>query len=189
MKPVGYCLAFCLLFPVYSSAGADDRQVVIDAYMRAYQHESYRLELRDTDGGGQSAIVDVQMPDRLHVRSAQGEFIVHPSGTWARQGGTWSKLRENMTPMMAAYRPPTREQAERDIGAVAFVMEETVEGCPSRTYRYQSDSEAFGAGPSGEDVILSICQETGLPIRAQPLNATASLIYDFSTRVDIRPPD
>lgn len=189
MKPAGYCLALCLLSVAFSSARADDRQVVIDAYLRAYQHNSYRLELRNMDGSGQSATVDVQMPDRFHLRSPQGEFIVHPSGTWARQGGAWSKLPTDMTEMMAAYQPPTREQAERDIGAVAFVMEETVEGCRSRTYRYQSDSEAFGAGPSGEDVILSICQDTGLPIRVQPVSATASLIYDFGTQVDIRPPE
>lgn len=171
-----------------TTAQADDRQTVIDAFLKAFESKEYRVILRNIEGTGQEAVVDISLPDKFHMRSTQGEFIVHPSGTWARQGEQWTQLPMDMTSMMQAYQAPSKEQAEASIGAVELVGEEVVEGCPSRTYRYRSDSQEFGSGSQGEDVLLSICEKTGLPIRMKLVGNPGSLYYDFEAAIDIKPP-
>lgn len=183
--PILFLILSCM---VPADARADDRQAVIDAYMKAFKIQNYRVILRNMGDSGQDASVDVEMPDKFHMRSAQGEFIVHPSGTWSRQGGRWMKVPMDMTGIMEAYRAPSQEQAERDIGEVTYVGDETIDGCASRNYRYRSDSADFGTGSRGDEVLLSICGRTGLPIRVKPSSDPASLHYDFDAQVAVRPP-
>lgn len=189
MNRLTFTILLVFALTLVGNARADDRSDVIAAYMKAFQHKTYRLELRNMDGRGGTATVDVMMPDTFHMRSADGEFIVHPKGTWARQGGTWTRLPMDMTGVMQNYRAPTEAQAQRDIGTVVLVGDEMVEGCAARLYRYRSDSQDFGGGRPGQDVLLAVCKATGLPIRVQPVGEASSLIYDFGALIDIQPPE
>lgn len=171
-----------------TAAHAGARDEVIAAFMKAFEASRYRLTVRDLRDEGGEAVIDVILPDRFHLRSPEGEFIVHPDGSWMRRGGAWQRVPMDMSYLIEAYRQPSREEAEASIGEVVLVGEEVVDGCAARTYRYRSDNEAFGSGSRGEEVLLSVCIRTGLPIRMKPTLQPGSLHYDFEADIDIRPP-
>ena len=141
-----------------SIALADAREELIAAFGKAFDHEAYRIEIESPSQGGVDAQVDVQMPDRFHMRSAEGEFIIHPQGTWTKHGGQWMKMPMDMSAMVAAYAQPSREEAEADLAEVERIGEEEVRGCPSTLYRYRNDDGS---------AIAAVCRDTGYPVRIQ----------------------
>lgn len=175
-----------------TAASADPRAEVLDAFSRAMQSTDYRIEIQgDRRGTPFTVNVDVQMPDRFHMRAPEGEFIIHPAGTWSRQNGQWMKLPMDMSGMMKGYKQPTAEEVDADIADVRFAGEETVRGCPSRNYSFRTTGKSLGSR-SGDEMLLSVCTRDGRPIRMQSpgerRGERMDLYYDFDARVDIRPP-
>ena len=162
-------------------AFADARQELISAFGKAFDHEAYRIEVDSPGQRGGQAQIDVQLPDRFHMRSAEGEFIIHPQGTWAKHGGQWMKMPMDMSAMVASYAQPSREEAEAELTEVERIGEEEVRGCHSTLYRYRN---AEGSA------IAAVCGDTGYPVRIQTEGREAvTLYYDFDSAIDIRPPN
>lgn len=175
-------LALAVLgFALPSIALADARQELISAFGKAFDREAYRIELESADLRGGQAQIDVQMPDRFHMRSQEGEFIIHPQGTWANHGGQWMKMPMDMSAMVASYAQPSREEAEAELAEVERIGEEEVRGCTSTLYRYRNNDGS---------AIAAVCRDTGYPVRIQTEGREAvTLYYDFDTVVDIQPPN
>jgi len=170
-----------LALAVPSPALADARAELISAFGKAFDHEAYRIEVDSPGQRGGQAQIDVQLPDRFHMRSAEGEFIIHPQGTWAQQGGQWMRMPMDMSSMVASYAQPSREEAEAELTRVERIGEEEVRGCTSTLYRYTN--------PEGT-AVAAVCRDTGLPVRIQTEGAQpVTLYYDFDTAIDIRPPN
>jgi Ni/Co efflux regulator RcnB len=80
---------------------ADAREEVMQAYEKAMAEESYRVQSRSEHRGRtQQSTIDIQPPDRFHMRSPESEVIVLPGGTWMNQGGQWMKLPMDMSSMI-----------------------------------------------------------------------------------------
>lgn len=182
-------IALCLsvLAPVAARAGA--REELIEALAAAMRRTSYRVEVASETNSSLNAQVDVQLPDRFHLRSANGEFIVHPQGTWVRQAGQWSKLPADLSQTLRGFGPPDPAQAAASIVEVEFLGEEVVAGCRSRNYRYRSKDGQFVSESAGK-MLLSVCQDTGLPVRMQGRQGEDPVVlnYDFDAQLDIQPP-
>ncbi|TXK65681.1 hypothetical protein [Alkalisalibacterium limincola] len=172
-------VALGLILP--SLALADARQELVSAFGKAFDREAYRIEVDSPGQRGGQAQIDVQLPDRFHMRSAEGEFIIHPQGTWAQHGGQWMRMPMDMSSMVAAYAQPSREEAEAELTQVERIGEEQVRGCASTLYRYRN---------SEGTAVAAVCRETGLPVRIQTEGGEpVTLYYDFDTAIDIRPPN
>lgn len=164
-----------------SLAVADARQELISAFGKAFDQESYRIEVDSPGQRGGQAQIDVQLPDRFHMRSAEGEFIIHPQGTWARHGNQWMRMPMDMSAMVASYAQPSREEAEAKLADVERIGDEEVRGCASTLYRYRSDEGT---------AVAAVCRDTGYPVRIQTEGREAvTLYYDFDVAIDIRPPN
>lgn len=168
-------------------AMADPRQELIDAFSKVSEHDGFRIEVdaRGAGGGTPPTRVDVQPPDRFHMRSAEGEFIVHPAGTWVRQAGQWMRMPMDMSGLMAEFSQPGREEAEEKIGEVELVGREDVRGCDSKVYRYRGVEDG-----RPQESTVAVCQRDGLPIRVQNQEGAeqVTLYFDFHTPIDIQPP-
>lgn len=175
-------LALCVIaLALPSLALADARQELISAFGKAFDREAYRIEVDSPGQRGGQAQIDVQLPDRFHMRSEEGEFIIHPQGTWAKHGGQWMKMPMDMSAMVASYAQPSREEAEAQLTEVERVGEEEVRGCASTLYRYRNEDGT---------AIAAVCRATGYPTRIQTEGREAvTLYYDFDTAIDIRPPN
>jgi hypothetical protein len=176
LAPILMCLAAC------ATAQADARDELVSAFGKAFERESYRIEVESAGSRGGRATIDFQLPDRFHMRSDEGEFIIHPRGTWARYGGQWTKVPMDMSAMVSSYAQPTREEAERKLGDVTRVGEEDVRGCPSILYRYRTEEG---------DAVAAVCRRSGFPVRIQTEGGgePVTLYYDFDARIDIQPPN
>lgn len=184
-----WSIALCLLVLAPAVAWAGAREEVIAALVAAMQRSSYRVQVASETNPSLNVEVDVQLPDRFHLRSAQGEFIVHPQGTWSLQNGQWTKLPADLSQTMRGFGTPDPAQAEASIAEAEFVGEEVVAGCPSRTYRFRSKDGQFAAQSDGV-MLLSVCRDTGLPLRMQGRQGEDPVVlnYDFDAELDIHPP-
>ena len=83
-------LTIALALAVAGPAQADPRADVMSAFEKAMAQTSYRAQ-STTDVGGQpqTSTIDVQTPDRFHMRGPGSEVIVLPAGSWMNQGGQW----------------------------------------------------------------------------------------------------
>jgi hypothetical protein len=168
-------------FALPSIAFADARQELISAFGKAFDRDTYRIEVDSPGQRGGQAQIDVQMPDRFHMRSEEGEFIIHPQGTWANHGGQWMRMPMDMSAMVSSYAQPSRAEAEAKVTEVERIGEEEVRGCTSTLYRYRNEEGV---------AVAAVCRDTGYPVRIQTEGRDAvTLYYVFDAAIDIQPPN
>jgi len=185
-------LLVALLLPMSSAALADARKEVETAFRKVLNDKSYVATITTTDKRRNVTVrMMVELPDRFHMKTDETEIIVLPEGTWMNAAGQWMRSPVNMSQMIASYSADAMEKGIDAIGQVEYIGEETVEGCASKNYRYSQSGEFMGMRSSG-DVLLSICQSNGKPIRivsSQKGKAdAATIVYDWDAPVNIRPP-
>ncbi len=188
---------FCLMAGVAgltspSFAHADARADVIAAFRAAMADGTYRMNIVvDNKRGPISTQMDVQMPNRFHMKAAEAEFIVVPEGTWINAGGRWMKVPVDMSERMQGFRIEDMEKASSSIPDVELVGTEAVDGCESSIYRYAATTNVAGRS-SEDDVELAICTTSGKPIRVRTTpkkkGEAVTIRYDFDAAIDIRPP-
>ena len=173
-------------------AQADAKADVIAAFRSAMADGTYRMNIVvDNKRGPISTQMDVQMPNRFHMKAAEVEFIVVPEGTWINAGGRWMKVPVDMSERMQGFRIEDMEKASSGIPDVELVGTEDVDGCESSVYRYVATTSVAGRS-SEDDVELAICTATGKPIRVRTTpkrkGESVAISYDFDAHIDIRPP-
>jgi hypothetical protein len=173
-------------------ARADARAEVTAAFQSAMQAQSYRLHIEIANRRGPiRSQMDVQLPDRFHMRADEAEFIVVPEGTWINAAGRWMKIPVDMSAQLRGYRLQDIGEASAKLESIEKVGSETVDGCESTLYRYATTS-SFAGRRSDDDVELAVCEASGKPIRLRstPKKKGDEVVirYDFDAAIDIAPP-
>ena len=84
-----------------SQALADARGDVLAAFEAAMAKQAYRaVSVSEHKGKPFESEIQVQLPGSFHIKSAESEVIVLPSGTWMNAGGQWMKLPMDMSKMI-----------------------------------------------------------------------------------------
>lgn len=172
---------------------ADPRDEVIAAFRNAIADTTYRMQI-EVDGkrGGTRSQIDVQMPDRFHMKSDEVEFITIPGGTWINAGGRWMKVPVDMSKQIQGYQFDKMDDALDAIQDVQSLGSEAVNGCESRLYRYEATSN-FAGRSSDDELELAVCDTTGKPIRLRSTpkgrGDPVTISYDFDADIDIGPPN
>lgn len=188
--PVSISLALGL---IASSAHADPRDEVIAAFRNAVSDTTYRMQIEVANSRGPvRSQIDVQMPDRFHMKAEEVEFITIPGGTWINAGGRWMKVPVDMSKQIQGYQLDKMDESMASISNVESLGNETVNGCKSQLYRYEASSN-FAGRKSDDELELAVCETTGKPIRLRSTpkgrGEPVTISYDFDAEIDIRPPN
>lgn len=175
------------------AAHADARDDVAAAFGRVMEEGSYRMSMTaDTRRGEVRTTMDVQWPDRFHMKHDGGEFIVLPSGTWMNAGGQWMKVPMNMSQVIQGYSKDAFKKGVDALQEVTLLGEETVQGCASKRYAYSARGEFMGVKSDSQTEVW-ICGDNGLPVqmvsRERGKKDTVTIVYDWDTPIDIRAPN
>jgi hypothetical protein len=173
-------------------AQADARAEVTAAFQAAMQASSYRLQIVvENKRGPIRSQMDVQLPDRFHMKADEAEFIIIPGGTWINAGGRWMKVPVDMSKQMQGYRLQDVGEASAKIEQIEKVGSEDIAGCVSSIYRYSTTS-TFAGRSSDDEVELAVCDASGKPIRLRstPKSKGDAVVihYDFDAVIDITAP-
>ena len=192
MKHSTIALALCAVF-ASGAAQADPRAEVMAAFEKMMDDGSYHMRMSaDTRNGVVSNEMQVQLPDRFHMKNEGGEFIVLPSGTWMNAGGQWMKMPMNMSQMIAGYSTEAMEKGMAAIQDVQYLGEESVEGCDSKHYSYNARGEFMGIKSDSQTEVW-VCGDNGLPVRMvsseRGKDDKVTITYDWDKPVDIRAPN
>ncbi|MGQ0799121.1 MAG: hypothetical protein ACT4NL_03285 [Pseudomarimonas sp.] len=171
---------------------ADARDEVVAAFRAAMSEDSYRMHLEVANKRGPVLTqIDVQLPNRFHIRSSEIDFISIANVSYINAGGTWTQVPVDMSSQLQGFRITDLEQAASALTNVETGPEEVVKGCKSRLYRYQTSSTVAGRS-SQDQAELAICQTNGLPVRLRSAPTTkgeaVTIHYDYDAKVDIRAP-
>lgn len=178
---------------VASPVLADARADVMQAYEKAMAQDAYRVQMT-SEHRGQSTktTVDVQPPDRFHMRSPETEVIVLPGATWMNNAGQWMKLPMDMSSMIRGMTLTAMRDGANAMQDVQRIGSEAVNGCESTAYSYRAQGEAMGIKAEA-DVTMWVCDATGLPVRmisSDTKSKTRTVLdYDYESAIDIRPPN
>lgn len=186
-------LALALCAGLATSAHAEPRDDLIAAFGKAAELTRYRLDIEvENKRGPIRSRMDVQLPNRFHMKTDEAEFISIPEGTWISAAGRWMRVPMDMSKQLQGYRlEDARKQAEGELGEVVKLGSAEVGGCQSERYRYTT-STRYGGREREDDVEVAICTRTGLPIELRSVprrkGETVVIRYDFEAEVNIRPP-
>lgn len=183
--------AFALLLAAAAPAVADDRADLVAAFGKGFAKGSFRAEMQVMVGGKpMTTHTDVQWPDRYHMRTPDMEVIILPQGTWMNPGGSgqWIPAPMDMSAMIKGFSKQGLDDNLASIKDVQKVGSAEVAGCPSTLYRYRTVAEIMGTTREA-NAEVAVCDTTGLVVRVVTGDKDpVTVLYDFETPIDIRPP-
>lgn len=192
MKSTSLVLLLCGAC-IAAPASADPRAEVVAAFDAAIAKQAYHVTMTSqVRGKPYETHTAVQLPASFHMRTPDSETVILPGGSWMRTGGDdWMRLPMDMSNMVKNITFQAMKDGERYVQDVTAEGEETIDGCASKNYRYRTEGKVMGF-KAKSTVDLSVCQDTGLPIRVISTDAKGKnrteLRYDFDTPVEIRAP-
>lgn len=191
MKPAA-SVALLLASLVSTRASADPRDEVIAAFNAALAKQAYHVTtITQVRGKDYESHAAVQLPGSFHMTTPDSETIVMPRGSWMKMDGEWMKLPMDMSKMVQNLTFEAMKNGERFVQDVEATGSETIGGCAAQNYRYRTEGKVMGF-KADSTVDLSVCGDTGLPVRLISTDAKGKsrteLRYDFDTPVEIRAP-
>lgn len=190
---IGILAGSLMALAVSAPAWADARADVMQAFEKAMAEDGYRVRMAGEAGGkAHQSTLDMQPPDRFHLRSPESEVIVLPGATWMNAAGQWMKLPMDMSGMIRSMTLSAVRDAADTMQDVQKTGSESVNGCESGVYTYRAKGEALGF-KADADVTVWICESNGLPVRVISLDAARKartvLDYDYDTEIRIQAPN
>ena len=191
MKPAA-CAVLLFASLAATQAHADPRDEVIAAFNAALAKETYHVTtITQVRGKDYESHAAVQLPGSFHMTTPDSETIVMPRGSWMKMDGNWMKLPMDMSKMVQNLTFEAMKNGEQYVQDVEATGSETVDGCAAKNYRYRTEGKVMGF-KANSLVDLSVCQDTGLPVRLISTDAKgksrSELRYDFVTPVEIHAP-
>lgn len=194
LHPITRALMFGGLFGIAAPnlVHADPREEVIAAYRAAMAEDSYRMRIEVANARGPVITqIDVQLPNRFHIRSSEVEFISIANVAYIQAAGRWTQVPVDMSGQLQGFRITDLEQAAKALTDVELLPDESVNGCISKRYRYQTTS-TVGGRSSQDEAELAVCATSGLPVRLhnspKAKGEAVTIHYDYDAKVDIRAP-
>lgn len=188
-KILPWCLAVVISF-VAPSAWADASQELKVALNKLVDQTEYRLNV--TVSGQPETVVDVQLPNKLHIKNAQMEMVMINDAVWMNMAGQWMAVPKQATGnvnLMEKYDPEAVRKTFHNISDLSVVGNEQVKGCESTLYQYKT-TEVQQGKEYVTDSVTAVCGATGLPVRmnttSQGMQSTVH--YDFDADINIQAP-
>lgn len=162
------------------NCGAGDvKSGVLAASAAQSSADSYRVSGKVTTQTVLEAVMEIQKPDRIHVKAGDLEFIAIGSTTWQRAGGTW---REAPNVDVASLVGGMGQLDQELITTASFTntsaSQTVVDGAPAIEFAYHESIP----GELEADVHLWVDPATCRPIRnvAQSTASSRSATYDVT---------
>ncbi len=173
-------------------AAADPKAVLAESFSKAFSRGSFRAEVTTQVSGKPYATrMDVQWPNRFHMKTPDTEMIILPGATWMNAGGQWMNMPMDMSQMIDGFSKQSIDQGLASIEQVTEVGTAEVNGCSSTLYSYTSSGKFMGV-ESDSNAEVAICSNTGYPVRLisrdRSGNEQATVLYDFEADIDIQAP-
>jgi len=170
------------------SVTADPRSELVDAFQKAMADGSYRMNIQSS--AGPDTMLEVQLPDRFHMKNPQSEMVMLPGGTWINAGGRWMKVPMDMSRITQGYTEQAMKEGINALQDVQYLGEESVDGCSSRHYSYAVRGNFMGVS-ANSDAQAWVCGDSGMPIKVVSTDKgnTVTISYDFDAAVNIQAPD
>lgn len=174
------------------NAVAGPREDLIAAFGKAMAGGSYTAEvIAKVKGADYPTRMQVQWPDRYHMKTPDTEMVILPGATWMNAGGQWMKMPMDMSKMIQGYSKQAMDEGVAGIGEVSVTGSETINGCESTLYSYTATGKFMGVENSSQAEV-AVCGSSGLPVRmitGKPGDADRVVVnYDFAAEVSIQAP-
>lgn len=188
-KMLSLCLAVVFSF-VSLPVWADASQELKAALNKLVDQTEYRLNV--TVSGQPDTVVDVQLPNKLHIKNAQMEMVMINDAVWMNMAGQWMAVPKQATGnvnLMEKYDPEAVRKTFHNISDLTVVGNEQIKGCDAKVYQYKAKEVQQGK-EYVTDSVTAVCQDTGLPVR---MNTTSegmqsTVHYDFDAKINIQAP-
>lgn len=171
---------------------ADARQEVVDAFTKAFSRGEY-IAVITTDVKGRPYVMRMQVewPNKFHMKNPDTEMVILPQGTWMNAAGRWMKVPMDMSKMIEGYSKEAVDQGLQGMVDVRETGSEDINGCTAKVYQYTATGQFMGV-KNKSDVEVAVCGDSGYPVRLKTLEKgsgeAVSISYDFDANVDIRAP-
>lgn len=188
-KMLPWCAAIVCSF-LSTAVLADASQDLKAALNKLVDQSEYRLNV---DVKGQpSTVVDLQLPNKLHIKNPQMEMIMINDSVWMKMAGQWMAVPAQATGnvnLMEKYDPEAVRETFHNISDLTVVGQEQIKGCETTLYQYKT-TEVQQGKEYVTDSVTAVCGATGLPVRMQTSsNGTQSTVhYDFDADINIQAP-
>ncbi len=129
------------------------------------------------------------LPDRLHVRTPNLEFIVLPDGAWTQALGIWVPTDPALLPV-TAFDPSGMRRAIASIRDVQHEGFAEMKTCTADVYRFHAAGQLPGAQAGGA-MKLWKCRSDGRPARVEATDTRGNritMVFDWSQPVSISAP-
>lgn len=172
-------------------AGVRAELIGLWSKMLASKDLAYRAHMVTTDKKGRQYATDmeVQWPNRFHMKNPDSEMIILPQGTWMKAGGDWMKMPMDMSKMIQQYTPEATKAGMDGIQTVTYLGEAEVNGKACKQYQYAFDSKVGGIRSTGTAKI-SLEALTGYPVRmettGEAMGQKSSTVVDYEYDPTIR---
>jgi outer membrane lipoprotein-sorting protein len=173
-------------------AWADPQQELVAAFQKAMDKGAFSATVQTEGRRATTVEMRVQLPDRFHMKTEDTEMIILPQGTWMNANGQWMQFPMNMSKMIEGYSQRGIDEGIASLRDVRVIGNETVAGCDSTIYAYRTSGKLMGVD-SSSNAEVAVCGRTGMPTRVVSRDKKgkheATVLYDFSTPIEIRPPN
>lgn len=192
LRASAFSLAVLCALAAAAPAQAGPKEVLAESFGKAFGKGGFRAETTvDVDGKPYVTRMDVQWPDRFHMKTPDTEMIILPGATWMNAGGQWMNMPMDMSKMIQGFSKQSVDEGVASLDQVEEIGSETIRGCDSTLYSYTTRGKFMGA-ESDSQAEIAICSTTGYPIRLVSRDkggqVQATVHYDFETAIDVRAP-
>ncbi|MCC6506918.1 MAG: hypothetical protein IT475_15940 [Aquimonas sp.] len=175
-------------------ATAAPRDDVIEAFDAVMAAGKYRVEVATVTGKREHVMqLDVELPNRFHLRSPESEMILLPTGSWMRMDQQWMRMPVDMSKTVEAFTMRAIEDGKASLRDVSMGADAIVAGCEARVYEYRQSGKIMGVQSEAE-VEMAVCKDTGLPSQivtrsgSERKPTVVTSIYDFAAEISIEAP-
>lgn len=182
-----------LVLPLAALAGP--KEDILAAHQKMLEKGKFRITGTTTSKKNTTALwMEVEWPDRYHMRNADAEFIIVPGRTFMKQGNQWMPFPMDMSNMIRHLTPEAMRQGYEAMRDVQDLGTEDVDGRPARVYAYATSGEIMGIR-SDSRVKLWIDADSGLVVKqvvdgeAMRIPSTTEQRYEYDPSIAIRAPN
>lgn len=150
--------------------------------------KTFRVRMALSGGvpaAAQNMTMEMVMPDRIHMTSAQFEMILIGNTSYVKIGPTWQKMSLPQSVDVNQFNPKTWQTTFQGLTAadIKLLGPDTVEGVPTIVYQFGST----GQGTAGAATKVWVGVADGFPHKIESGGATMTF-YDFNANITINPP-
>lgn len=174
-------------------AHADPRSDVQDAFRNVLTTGWFRVNawgrVFGPDLPSMTGEIAAVLPDRIHVRSGELEFIALPGAAWTSAFGVWVPTDRAMLPV-TSFDPTEMRRAIDSISDVRLEGHAVMTACTADVYRFRAAGQLPGAVADG-DMKLWVCRDDHRPARLEADDTTGgriTVLFDWSRPVEVRAP-